>query len=511
MSLTGRFKEVFVERAIDLDLAAVRHRPYVDLEDVFQADPNYRDLESGQLRFLERMMEQSDGIVMVRHAPPLKGIALPPIFAELRPLDPVLTGRRRHNFVDKNGKLWDHHIGPELRTEGWRKHVTRGEQEDDHHGQNNADDHYHMNLAKYLFPPGVNREVPWENHDHMVMPAEKLAAHLVKYDHPDGADTTHVKSVKDARVNRAKRIDVHPWGVERFGDAEVVYFALEGCLKADAILTAIIHTRERASVFSAPSVTLWDAKEFSRFVKQYLRGKLVIIVPDADWRDERKGGGILAQALYCREALREMGGLTGALIAAPPMCLGEKKTKGIDDFLAAGGKLGDLKVIDRQTPVQIFSEWQSPASTVDGRSRDGWVLKFLSLHAAEGTRQYSAPLLTIAKRVVRRGMHSATIKEALLNLVEGGAVTSDKPLVTTSKQWIAWPSHNPYGSGGWTIEHENEDFWCEIPTFTIDPRYEATTDETQTVEEMVEQARAGHPVDRGLSQRHKADTLLQAF
>lgn len=87
-----KFKKVFVDREIDLDLAAVRHRPYVDLADVFEADPNYQGLESGQLRFLDRMMAQSDGIVMLRHAPPLKGIALPPIFAELRPLAAVFTG-----------------------------------------------------------------------------------------------------------------------------------------------------------------------------------------------------------------------------------------------------------------------------------------------------------------------------------------------------------------------------------------------------------------------------------
>jgi hypothetical protein len=110
--LDERFNGVFVDRAIDLDLAAVRHRPYVDLEDVFQADPNYRDLSRASCVSSTCLMEQSDGIVMVRHAPPLKGIDLPPIFAELRPLDAVLTSTSRHNFIHKNGMFWAHHTKP---------------------------------------------------------------------------------------------------------------------------------------------------------------------------------------------------------------------------------------------------------------------------------------------------------------------------------------------------------------------------------------------------------------
>ena len=202
--IEGRFRDVLTDRAIHVDLAAGRYRPYVDLPDVFEADPNYQGLEPGQLRFLDRMIDQSDGIVMIRHAPPLTGIKLPPMFAELRPLDPVLTGTRRHNFVDKNGKLWDHHIGPELRTEGWRKHVARADQDDDHYGTNNPGDHIHLTLAKYLFPPGKNRQVAWRNHDHATMNPEKLKAHCGDYPHPDGPETIHFKSAKDPRVNRTR-------------------------------------------------------------------------------------------------------------------------------------------------------------------------------------------------------------------------------------------------------------------------------------------------------------------
>lgn len=487
---TGRFKDVFTDREIDLDLAAERYRSYVDLEDVFQADPNYRDLTPGQIGFLERMMEQSDGITIVRYAPPLNRRTLQPIFAELRPLDAVLTGSRRHNFVDSNGKFWDQHSRPyEQLTRGWQKHVDRAEAIDDHQGVNNPEDHSHDNLARYLFPPGLYHDVPWENHDHDKMSVDRLATHLENHDHPDGGDTVHLKSVKDPNVNRAKRIDVHPSAVERFADARVVYFALEGCLKADAILTEILRTDECASVFSVPSVTLWDCKEFSQFLQQYVKGRTCFIIPDADWQDERKGGAIISQALYCRAAIEDVIGRGGTFIAAPPMYLDGVKTKGIDDYLHAGGKLHDLKIVNPQAPEDmIFYGFKSPSTTSVGKRRDRAMLRFLSIHA-DTNGEYSAPLLTIARRVIRKGKDRDAVREALMNLVTAGAITSDKPLTTTNTQWIPWPEHNPYGAEwgikGWSVTHDQEDFWRDIPTLTVDSKYRAAPGSEKTVGEIV--------------------------
>lgn len=487
---SGRFREVFTDRAIDLDLATVRYRPYVDLEDVFQADPNYRDLEPGQLTFLERLMEQSDGIVMVRHVPPMESINLEPIFAELRPLDPVWTGSRRHNFVDVNGMFWDHHTRPyEQLTRGWQKHVARAETADDHRLVNNPNDHSHEELAKYLFPPGAHHDVPWTNHNHATMPSDKLADHLDRYDHADGNDTVHLKRTKDPKVNRAKRIDVHPRAVEQFAEAEVVYFALEGCLKADAILSEILRTGERASVFSVPSVTLWDCREFPRFIDQYVKGRICIIIPDADWQDESKGGAIISQALYCRSAIEEWVGRGRTHIAAPPMWLGDVRTKGIDDFLHAGGKLHDLKIVGPRVPEDmIFYGFKSLSTSPSGKRRDRAMLRFLSLHA-DVNGEYSAPLLTIARRVTRKRMDRDAVRQALMNLVETGVITTDKPLTTASRQWIPWPEHNPYGaewgSRGWSINRDQDDFWRNIPTFTVHPRYRAEPAADRTVAEVV--------------------------
>lgn len=497
----AQFKEVFSEREIDLDLAAERYRPYVDLEDVFQADPNYRNLEAGQLAFLERLIEQSDGIVMVRHAPPLEGISLPPIFAELRPLDAVTTGSHRHNFVDSNGRSWNQHTKPfEQLTRGWQKHVLRAEALDDHIGTNNPCDHRHVKLAKYLFPPGKQREVPWENHHHKTMHADKLKVHLENHEHPDGDETIHLRREKDPTENRAKRIDVHPWAVKRFAEAKIVYFALEGCLKADAILTEIVRAGEFASVFSVPSVTLWDCKEFSPFVQQYVKGKTCIIIPDADWQDERKGGAIISQALYCRSALEELMGRNTVHIAAPPMTLGGVNTKGIDDYLHAGGKLHDLEIIDRRLPeTAIAYGFTSPARNAGGKRRDRAMLRFLSLHA-DVNGEYSAPLLTIARRVTRRGIDRGAAREALMSLVDAGAINADKPLTTTTRQWIPWPAHNPYGVEwgikGWYNSRDQEDFWRDIPTFALKPLYRATTGSHRTVRDIVSAAESPAVGDR---------------
>lgn len=491
---TGRFKKLFEDRAIDLDVAAVRHHPYVDLDDIIEADPNYATLERGQLRHLDRLAGQSDGVVMVRHAPPLAGRAERPIFAELRPLDAVRTGTRRHNFTDKGGKLWDHHITGRADdgafSKGWAKHIDRHEKLDDHYGVNDPSDHAHVTEAKYLFPPGkpattpcsldhedpghlidengrgYHEGRPWTNHNHTAMPTEKLLHHLGRRDHPDGDDTVHTSPGKDPRANRAKRIDVHPWALERMAEAETVYFALEGCLKADSILTAIIREGRNASVFSVPSVTLWDCgADLHAFAQQYLRGKLVICVPDSDWEDPEKDGAVIAQSLYARDQLEAWLGAGSVHIAAPTPHPVTGKKRGIDDYLADGEKLPELVIIDRRPPAALDG-WGSAARRSEGRARDTRMLRFLSLHADETTGEYHAPLDTMARR---SGMNRESVRQALISLQEAGAIAVDAgSLRTADKQWIPWPDHNPYGADwgvtGWAA---NEKSWADMPTLTV--------------------------------------------
>lgn len=468
MEWTDELRKVFTDRAIEDSVRDARHRPYTDLDDVFEADPNYRDLTDGQKRWLDRLVGQSDGVVMVRHAPPITNTSglLEPIFAELRPLHAVKTETRRHNFTDKNGKLWDHHTGSRPLTEAWKKHINRAVEPDDHHGINNPNDHTHTTTARYLFPPGVSKTVTrtWS----------------------DG--TEHEIRVKDKTHSRAKRLDVHPAALALFDDAETVYFVLEGCLKADAVLSAVLRTGERASVFSVPSVTLWNCYqhgELSAFVQHYLRGRRVIIVPDSDWEDPTKDGAVISQALYCWTALREWG--LAAEVAAPtPKADGTKR--GIDDYLADGNALADMPIIDRRLPAGLGGWSGGEARRADGHARTTRLLAFLSLHATEGTAQFHAPLATIARhaRIERKA-----VRDDLVRLVDAGAITSDKPLVLAEHRdqdgnrvpgrWIRWPNHNPYLEGGF---YRDEMAWAETPTFTVARMLRSYTDRSRTVGEV---------------------------
>jgi hypothetical protein len=147
---------------------------------------------------------------------------------------------------------------------------------------------------------------------------------------------------------------------------------IEGCIKADAVLSA------GEAVFSVPSVSLWDADELPAFCSQYLSGKLVYIVPDMDWVDNDQ---VIQQALFCRTSLRRIG--VAAHVAAPPEHAGHK---GIDDFLAAGGMIEDLVVVNWPTaPVEFYAGWlrkHSP-SRRDALSRDAYVLHSLARYGRE--------------------------------------------------------------------------------------------------------------------------------
>ena len=59
------------------------------------------------------------------------------------------------------------------------------------------------------------------------------------------------------QASEATRIDSNPLALDLLNGAERIYFGIEGCIKADAMLSAILESGERATVVSVPSVTLW--------------------------------------------------------------------------------------------------------------------------------------------------------------------------------------------------------------------------------------------------------------
>jgi hypothetical protein len=153
----------------------------------------------GQRGWITRIAKQSDGILIPRYTPP--GLGLPPISAEIRPLEPVET-RPEYYQRDRQAR------GLERKS------------------------------AKYIHcpTPTENREY-W--HDHADMKPEHRAKHIkrkhgssdVRGPHP------HTYKHKDRRKGQGRRIDVHPRAVPLFEEAKRVFFGIEGCPKADAILS----------------------------------------------------------------------------------------------------------------------------------------------------------------------------------------------------------------------------------------------------------------------------------
>ncbi len=369
---------------------------------------------------VRRIVRQSGGLVMPKHAAP--GYA--PIPPQLRPDDPVVTNpqKRWHCHPDKltewpvfppeAGKLAGRKLRPSLvlAPADAAAHVSRAKSADydpstgfgDHRGGNRDDVHFHLGQAKYtLLGKGI-----------------------------------------------CKRIDVHPWGVRRIADAERVFFVLEGTLKNDAVLSA------GEAVFSVPSVTVWDQDELARFAREFLPGKCVFIVPDADWSRIPQ---VKRQALLVRSVLRGAG--VHSQIAAPPhdLWLAENHLKGIDDYLGSGRPIDGLTVLQLEAPEDRIARWGLGLTPIrkDRRERATRALRELSLHA-DGNGALRVPLGTLT-RIIKTRKRSAV--DTLTDLT--GAVDITGSLETeirrgTTRQGKAWVS---------SLD------WVESPTITVRPEF----------------------------------------
>ena len=403
--------------------------------------------------------DQQAGIVITRHAPP--GLGLEHVYAELGPGVIIRTGKpewHRHPWLPAS-----------------HPHIRRDKgNPTDHRGRRRFDMHAHVPMAKYLFPPAPNATVVF-HHDHADDPAlarpKALELHLQR-DHggrPVRGRHAHELRVKDRSVNYAKRLDVHPWAVPLLEDAEIVFFGIEGCLKADAMLSWILENDWKASVFSVPSVTLWDAPELASFALKYLQDKRVVIVPDADWA---RNPAVTTQAFLCRTALHDLG--LEACVAAPPKHGVRHKIKGVDDYCGQGGSLKALHVLDREMPTldHWAATWRHPSENRHDRrdrvARDRQVLELLALHAGfDGTLDRSIRSLA---RVIGENDHKR-VSRAIRSLEELGAITVEGSLTTRQGNWRTDSYYDP--SLDWEVR----------PTLTIRPDLRATKAPTITVEE----------------------------
>jgi hypothetical protein len=413
-----------------------RARPYIrwTLDNPQPVRDAYSDLSTKT--FMVRLAKQSDGWIITRHAAPGAGR----IYAEIRPDSPVFTGPPiRHYHGESpltNGEVPARHVHS---PRNMRFHIARDRFPDDHRGANSPEVHEHRDPAKYVFPPTPKVE-NWRFHAHAKLKPERLALHL-HHDHggEDTAEThSHVRRVKDPDRDLAKRLDVHPLALPKFAKATTVFFVLEGCIKADAVLST------DAAVFSVPSVTLWDCDELPRFAEHYLRNKTIVIVPDADWANNSL---VFTQARLCQTRLRRLG--ISAHVAAPPASAG---LKGVDDFLV-NGNLEDLEVLDRQ-----FGKYGLYYGRNDELKRNAEVLVSLAMHA-DPNGLLCVPLRAIARIM---GVHVERVARAIRALELGRAITVEGDLAINKKGWI---THNFYS---------NELDWEERPTIVIAEANRAT-------------------------------------
>lgn len=162
-----------------------------------------------------------------------------------------------------------------------------------------------------------------------------------------------------------------------------IYFAMEGSIKNDAILTALKKEDPTAAVVNVPSVTLWQQKtglsggqaggvasgEVMWFAGKYGKGREIVLIPDADGI---VNPNVMMQAKALRTSLK-YSGAGNVIIAAPPTKAGTKKVidefelpsgvhekrKGIDDHLGAGrGTLSQLQYENtKKYPKYDLSEY----------------------------------------------------------------------------------------------------------------------------------------------------------
>lgn len=174
-------------------------------------------------------------------------------------------------------------------------------------------------------------------------------------------DKTSAKYVFAPGTSSA-RIDMNPdpQNVKNLTEGKGrIYFAMEGAIKGDAVLTAIKKEDPTASIVNVPSVTLWQQKggaadELKWFAGKYGKGREIVLIPDADGVTNPN---VMAQAKAMGAALRNFGA-GNVIMAAPPLRKGttrqvdhfklpsgiDEGRKGIDDHLGGGrGTLGQLQ------------------------------------------------------------------------------------------------------------------------------------------------------------------------
>ncbi len=504
------FRKGFQERLDRFEFFRVEHaispevwegRPYVpytttDLEPVREAFQNFA---FNQQKWAENTATKCDGFIMIQHAVP--GLGLLDIPPQLRPYEAIYKGTIWHYHpsidppagyipVKPNGQP----LSGKRCSKAWAKrlHILRHVDHDGAQVAKRLGYDTPAKLRELLTDPANEsdlRQVLREANNEEVHPHQEFAKYLltIRPEIPRHRPGRPIYD-DDPRTSPGKRNDLHPLARERLASAELVYFCIEGKIKADAILSEIIRLDLPQSVCSVPSIGQWDAYELDAFARRDLAGKMVAIVYDADGGDNPQ---VMTQALLLRGRLREPTlGVRAAAIFAPPYANYKRNSdfKGGDDHLGiAGGLLDDLEMLGRKVPARPLVEWaiKCQQTVVNGRhlrcdgvARNLKTLMGLSLlFGPDGQGQPSL------RRISRfTGVSDTGVKNAVRFLIKLGAVDTDKPLDTARWQWRS----NTYRSPDLEL--------VDRPTIRIiDPNLRAIELPTERLEDWIERQTLSGP------------------
>jgi hypothetical protein len=373
----------------------------------------YETLLTSQQGFAKRIAGLSDGLLIQRYAPP--GLGLPPIYPEMRPDNKVLVGQKwtelaRHDFDGRlpdwrRDRAWERDRVRIYTLAEARFHIVRHPDHGNLNASQMSDDEIRKLTLKELreiYEAGAKKGT----HRHLEDPTQYVFA---KGEDPNGRGL-------------AARLDMHPLAARMLDRAEFLFFCIEGCLKADSILTGIVLDGLRATVVSVPAVWLWKRNgkpipELGDFFRKYALGKPVVIVPDADWHTKY---AVREAARECKDELEAIG--LRCCVAAPPYDpddldpeTGKPRLNGVDDYRADGRSLLDLCVVERgHTPhlaVELVTrdipDLLQAAGHTDGRKNLPLLEDAVIAHDTYGQLSYEGKV----RRTIRKGARKAGINK----------------------------------------------------------------------------------------------------
>lgn len=247
-------------------------------------------------------------------------------------------------------------------------------------------------------------------------------------------DKVAVKYVFPKGQGKAARIEVHQDkdNIKNLVDRKSrVYFIMEGNIKADAALTQVKKEDPTAAVMSVPSVTSWPKEETDWYGQKYLKGRDIVLIPDADGVTNV---AVVAQAKQLAGKLRT-NGVNNVIIASPPLVKDEKgklkvedlyhptgvrdERKGLDDHLGLGkGTLGDLTFDDAPPPKFDLSSYATPNTPKGTRIRSQAVKNSqLVLNAISDLAGYRGAVKVSDKAIEKyTGLRSSSVNDAKTHL-----------------------------------------------------------------------------------------------